>query len=168
MSVQNSHNPLAQLNDIVGPSSPSFWPLPPVYWLLSSIVILSLLLSLFLLKKHRKQRLKQKNALQQLRLLQQSQADFVSLNQLLKGVALAYFPRRQVASLHGELWFDFLQRYAQAPLFDNKQKFIERLYQQHSQACSADDYIQARTWIAGLPKQIKKQTGKNKEKRNHV
>ncbi len=168
MSVQNNPNPLAQLNDIVAPSAPSFWPLPPVYWLLLTMVIIALLLLLFLWKKHKKQRIIQKNALQQLQELQQSQANFVSLNQLLKGVALAYFPRRQVASLHGGLWFDFLQSYAQSPLFGNKQKFIERLYQQHDQPCSADDFVQARKWITGLPKQITKLTGKNKEKHNHV
>lgn len=31
------------------------------------------------------------------------------LNELLKRVALAYFPREQVAALHGLAWLDFLQ-----------------------------------------------------------
>ena len=168
MSPQNSQNPLAQLNDIVAPSLPSIWPLAPIYWFLLSMVIVCLLLSLYLFKKYQKQRLKQKDALQQLQALQQSQADFISLNQLLKGVALRYFSRQQVASLHGGLWFDFLQRYAQAPLFGNKQTFIARLYQQNVQSCSEVDFAQARKWITGLPKQIKKQTGKNKENHNHV
>ncbi|MGB5445908.1 MAG: DUF4381 domain-containing protein [Psychromonas sp.] len=169
MLPQNNPNPLlVQLNDIVAPSLPSIWPLAPIYWLLFAIAIFCLLICFSLFKKYKKQQVKQNKALQQLHALQQSQVDFVLLNQLLKGVALTYFPRQQVASLHGEQWFDFLQRYAQTPLFENKQKFVERLYQQHSQACSAGDFAQARQWITGLPKQIKKQTGKNKEKHDNV
>ncbi|HEY5715863.1 MAG TPA: DUF4381 domain-containing protein [Psychromonas sp.] len=168
MSLPDSQNPLAQLNDIVDPSLPSFWPLAPIYWFLLGIVFIGVLGSLYLFKKYRKQQLKQKKSLQKLLELKKSEANFVLLNQLLKGVALAYFPRRQVASLHGGQWFDFLQRYAQAPLFENKQQFIERLYQQDPRACSASDFAQAHRWITCLPKQIKKQTGNNKEKHNHV
>ena len=168
MSLQDNQNPLTQLNDILAPSLPSFWPLAPLYWFLLGGGIIALLGALSLLKKYKKHKLKQKKALQQLQHLKQSKANFVLLNQLLKGVALLYFPRQQVASLHGQQWFDFLQCYAQAPLFENKQHFIKRLYQQDPEACCASDFAQAKNWITALPKQIKKHRNDTKEKHSHV
>lgn len=168
MLPQNNQNPLAQLNDIVAPSQPSLWPLAPVYWFLLSALIICLLVSVYLFKKYKKQQVKQKMALQQLTELQQSKANFIYLNQLLKGVALLYFPRQQVASLHGEQWFDFLQSYSKTPLFNDRQSFIKRLYKDGAAECSSSDFEQAREWITGLQQQIKKTTGHSQEKRNNV
>jgi leucyl aminopeptidase len=168
MPLQNNQNPLAQLNDIQALSLPSFWPPAAIYWFLLSAVIIFLLLFAYLFKKYKKQKVKQKMALQQLIDLQQSNADFILLNQLLKGVALLYFPRTQVASLHGEQWFDFLQFYAKAPLFDNKQHFIKRLYNSPAPVCSSSDFEQARQWITSLHKQIKKTHDITQEKHNNV
>lgn len=168
MSVQNNQSPLAQLNDIIAPSLPSFWPPAPIYWFLSGALIILLLLSVYLFKKYKKQKVKQKTALKQLTQLQDANADFILLNQLLKGVALLYFPRRQVASLHGEQWFDFLQSYAQTPIFDGKQHFIKRLYGNPVPVCSKGDFEQARKWITGLHKQIKTPMRDNQEKHKNV
>lgn len=168
MSLQNNQNPLAKLNDILSPSLPSFWPPAPIYWFLLGVSIICLLLSVYLFKKYKKQKVKQKMALKQLIRLEQSKADFIRLNQLLKGVALLYFPRTQVASLHGEQWFDFLQSYAQTPLFDDKQNFIKRLYDNPAPVCSGHDFEQARKWITGLHKQIKKTRDTTQEKHNNV
>ena len=168
MSLQNNQNPLAQLNDILPPSLPSFWPPAPIYWFLLSALIICLLLLVYLLKNHKKQKAKQKIALKQLIDLQQSDADFVILNQLLKGVALLYFPRRQVASLHGEQWFDFLQAYAETPLFNDKPHFIKRLYNNPAPVCCRRDFEQAEKWITGLHQQIKKMRNITQEKRNNV
>ncbi|MFT6927539.1 MAG: hypothetical protein ACJAZP_003176 [Psychromonas sp.] len=168
MSVQNNQNLLAQLNDIQAPSLPSFWPPAPIYWFLLSALIICLLLSVYLFKKYKKQKVKQTAALKQLTLLEKSNADFILLNQLLKGVALLYFPRRQVASLHGEQWFDFLQSYAQTPLFGDKADFIIRLYDSPEPTCCRDDFEQARKWISGLHKQIKKLQNITQEKHNNV
>ncbi|ABM04520.1 conserved hypothetical protein [Psychromonas ingrahamii 37] len=168
MSLQNNQNPLAQLNDILAPSLPSFWPPALIYWFLLSAVIICLLGSVYLFKKHKTQKVKQKKALKQLIHLQQSNADFITLNQLLKGVALLYFPRGQVASLHGEQWFDFLQSYSQTPLFNDKPHFIKRLYDNPAPACSKGDFEQAKKWITGLHKQIKKTRDITEEKHNNV
>jgi hypothetical protein len=168
MSLQNNQNPLAQLNDILPPSLPSFWPPAPIYWFLLSAVIICLLLFVYLFKKHKTQKVKQKKALKQLIHLQQSNADFILLNQLLKGVALLYFPRTQVASLHGEQWFDFLQSYSQTSLFNDKPHFIKRLYDHPAPVCSSRDFEQAEKWITGLHKQIKKTRNITQEKHNNV
>ena len=158
-------NPLAQLNDIIAPTAASPWPPAPICWLLFSALLLLLIAAVYLFKRTQQQRQKQQQALTQLQRLQNEQADFIALNQLLKGVTLSYFPRQQVASLHGEQWFDFLQHYAATPLFADKQAFLRRLYQDSGQPCCDDDFVQAKRWIKTLPKQLKKQ---HKEANRHV
>ena len=165
MSPLVNQDPLAQLNDIIAPTAASPWPPAPVYWLLLLILSASIAGAVYLFKRIKKQRLKQQQALTKLQQLQADSANFVLLNQLIKGVALSYFPRQQVASLHGEQWFDFLQRYAATPLFSDKQAFLQRLYKDSEQPCSADDFVQTKRWIKQLPKQIKKQ---HKEATKHV
>lgn len=148
-------SPLENLNDITGPAIPSAWPPAPLYWLLLAVLLLVVTGAFFTFKKFKKESQKQKQLLTELQKLQQSKADFISLNQLLKAVSLRYFPRTQVASLHGETWFDFLQDYSEQLLFDNKEVFTKRLYGDSSQ-CTIDDYEAVKQWIISLPKQIKK------------
>ncbi|GLS89730.1 hypothetical protein GCM10007916_07970 [Psychromonas marina] len=156
MSPLANQDPLAQLNDIIGPSTPSWFPPAPIYWLLLCVTIIVLGVSYYFLKKyHQQQKIKQSHLLK-LAQLKQQQIDFISLNQLLKGCALTYFPRSDVASLHGEAWFDFLQKHSDVTLFDSKQAFIKRLYQNANQPASETDFIDAKKWISTLPKQIKK------------
>ena len=99
----------------------------------------------------------QKDALLQLQKLQEEDANFIALNQLIKGVALHYFSRHQVASLHSEQWFDFLQRYSTTEFFSGKENFLNHLYRYSEQPCSSEHFNQAKKWITQLPKQIKKQ-----------
>ena len=165
MSPLANQDPLAKLNDIIAPTAASPWPPAPAYWLLLFLFLASIAGVVYLFKRIKKQRIKQQQALTKLQQLQAENADFITLNQLLKGVALSYFPRQQVASLYGEQWFDFLQRYAATPLFTDKQAFLQRLYKDNQQPCSSDDFIQIKKWIKQLPKQIKKQ---HKEANSHV
>ena len=165
MSPLANQNPLAQLNDIIAPTASSPWPPAPVYWLLLLGLLISVTATVYLFKRMKKQRRKQQLALTKLQQLQTDSASFILLNQLLKGVALSYFPRQQVASLHGEQWFEFLQRYAAIPLFTSKQLFLKRLYKESEHPCCADDFAQVKKWIKQLPKQIKKQ---HKEADKHV
>lgn len=163
MSPLANQDPLAQLNDIVGPSAPNWFPPAPIYWgLLLSLMVL-IFIAYILLKQYQKRQKKQQVLLNKLSLLEQQQADFIHLNQLLKAAALSYFPRADVASLHGEKWFDFLQKQSASPVFSDKQHFVLRLYQVGSQTAEKDDYSAARKWITALPKQIKKQTRKGKK-----
>jgi len=165
MSPLANQNPLAQLNDIIAPTAASPWPPAPFYWVILVVLIIAIVALVYLVKRIKKQRVRQQQALLKLRQLQAENADFILLNQLIKGVALSYFPREQVASLHSDAWFDFLQRYSTTPLFINKDVFLQRLYQYSNTPCSAEDFIQVKNWIKQLPKQIKKHT---KEANNHV
>ena len=160
MSPLAKQNPLAQLNDIIAPATANLWPPAPIYWGLFIAFAVLIIASVYLFK----QRKKQQQAFTKLQQLQAENTSFIVLNQLIKGVALLYFPRKTVASLHGDQWFDFLQRYSAKPLFSSKPLFLKRLYSDH-QNCSADDFAQSKIWIKQLPKQIKKH---NKEANKHV
>jgi len=156
MSPLANQDPLAQLNDIIAPSAPSWFPPAPIYWVLSLLLIGTLYGAYYWFKKHQQQRQLQQVQLRTLAKISQQNVDFITLNQLLKGCALHYYPRRDVASLHGALWFDFLQQHSATPIFNNKQDFMARLYQPQNQSCHEDDFIAAKKWIKALPKQIKK------------
>lgn len=161
----NKQNPLAQLHDIIPPDAPDFWPPAPLYWFLLIASVGLIAGAIYLYKRVKSERLKYRAALSQLQQLKDNGADFIALNQLVKGVALLYFPRQQVASLHGEQWFDFLLAYSARPLFKSKPLFLQRLYNNGAQACTSDDFEQVKVWIKELPAQIRKQ---QKESQQHV
>jgi hypothetical protein len=157
MSLPDSQNLLSQLNDIIAPAPPSFWPLPAIFWLLTVLIITAIVGLFIIIKKYKKQLYKQKLALQKLQTLQQSNATFIQLNQLLKGASLLYFTRQDVASLHGEQWFYFLQTHANERIFEDKKTFIKRLYNNNEQICSEQDFAQAKAWIKSLNHKLKSQ-----------
>ena len=156
MSPLDNQDPLAQLNDIIGPSAPNWFPPAFIYWLLLALIIVVVAASIYFYKKYKKQHQLQKSQLAKLSQLQQQKIDFIALNQLLKGCALAYFTRSEVASLHGEQWFEFLQKHSDFIIFKDKKEFMQRLYQSNNQATNESDFIDAKKWITALPKQIKK------------
>jgi len=155
MSQLDDQNLLSQLNDIIAPSPPSFWPLAGIYWALIVLLIAAIISVYIFIKKYTQQQRKQKPILQKLQELQQSQATFIELNQLLKGTALLYFPRSEVASLHGEQWFCFLQKNATECIFEDKKTFMKRLYNNEEQSCSEEDFAQAKSWIKSLNHKLK-------------
>lgn len=148
-------SPLENLNDITGPVAPSAWPPAPLYWLLLTVFLVVITGAIFAFKKFKKESQKQQQLLNELNKLQQNKGDFIALNQLLKATSLRYFPRIQVASLHGDTWFNFLQNYSEQQLFNNKELFTKRLYSTSSE-CTTDDYKTVKQWIKELPKQIRK------------
>ena len=97
---------LDNLRDIVLPEPPPLWPPAPEVWLLLVIVIAAV----FVLLSQRR-RVKQRDAYRYagLRLLDEAKTVH-DVSVILKRVALAAFPREQVASLYGADWADFLQR----------------------------------------------------------
>lgn len=102
-------DPLAQLKDIHLPEPVSWWPPAPLWWLLAAI-ILGLCIWLFI--RRRRQQRQQAYRQDALQLWRQLPADSgreqcQAINILLKRTALhAYGP--ECATLHGELWLEFL------------------------------------------------------------
>ena len=108
-------DPLAQLKDIHLPSPIGWWPLAPGWYMMIALVLLiAIILAHHLYKKHRNALAKK----QALILLNQYQNEYelkhnipltsAHVSELLRRVALVYYPRDQVASLHGEEWIQFL------------------------------------------------------------
>lgn len=110
---------LTQLKDIHLPSPISWWPLAPVWYLLITFSIFSLIIFIYYLHKKYTHTLAKKQALI---LLKQYQKNYetnphvpltsAQISELLRRVALAYYPREQVASLYGEEWVTFLNQTA--------------------------------------------------------
>ncbi|WP_166738861.1 DUF4381 domain-containing protein [Psychromonas algarum] len=166
MSTPN--NPFEQI--IIPSSAPSAWPPAPIYWLILVLLIVVIGLTVFLIKRHLKKQKIIKQALSTLIQLQQKQVTFAQLNQLLKGVALQYYPREQVASLSGQAWFMFIQQHSKQKsqlLFEDKSTFCKRLYQQDS-FCTEQDFITAKQWIAEFPAQLIQQQKQLKTGKKNV
>ena len=108
-------NSLASLHDIHVPQAIGWWPLAPGWYLLASSLIIALLLFGFLGYRHYVQGRAKREALRVLATLEKhyqhdtnSQLYAANISELLKRVALAYYPRTRVANLQGEAWITFL------------------------------------------------------------
>lgn len=95
---------LDNLRDIVVPEPPPLWPPAPEVWLLLAVVIAAVAILLYQRRRQRRA-----NAYRRAGLALLHQAGTVhDVSVILKRVALAAFPREQVASLYGEAWAAFL------------------------------------------------------------
>ena len=111
----NPQDPLAALHPLREPPPIGWWPPAPGWWALALLCVLALaLLAFFVLRRYRANAYRRKALamLEQLYLRQQSQPDparfQAELNTLLKGVALAAYPQRDVAAISGGQWLAFL------------------------------------------------------------
>ena len=95
---------LNNLRDIFIPEPPLFWPPASGVWVALGIVLAMLLLLSWRLHATRKRNAYRKAGL----LLLQSAVTTRDVAVVVKRVALAVFPREQVASLYGDDWVAFL------------------------------------------------------------
>lgn len=149
------NNPFEQI--IIPIEAPSAWPPAPIYWLILAAAIIVITLTTVFIKRYLKRQIIVKKTLILLKKLQQDNANFAQLNQLLKGLSLHYYARKEVASLTGQAWFAFLQEHnAQQNkiLFNDQDEFCRRLYQQNS-TCTEQDFASAKKWIQHFPEQVK-------------
>jgi hypothetical protein len=110
-------DPLAQLKDIHLPEPISWWPLAPGWYVLLALILIAITCLAYRLYKRHRYALAKKRALV---LLNSYQKDYekepnapvtsARISELLRRVALVYYPREQVASLHGETWLCFLNQ----------------------------------------------------------
>jgi hypothetical protein len=115
---------LDRLHDIVVPSLAPWWPpAPGWYWVLGIVLVLTfvLLLRLTLWWQHNRYR---RDALAELAIHERALSDAVrcseavsAMAELLKRAALTAFPREQVASLTGPVWFAFLDQTGRTTAF---------------------------------------------------
>jgi Domain of unknown function (DUF4381) len=113
----NPQDPLASLHPLRQPELIGWWPLAPGWWVLLGLLLITLAILIYLLRRRSKRNAYRRQALRQLQLLQtqfQANSDtgvFVQqTNALLKSVAMQAYPRVDVAAQHGETWRLFLNR----------------------------------------------------------
>lgn len=108
-------NPLEQLRDIHLGDPIGAWPLAYGWYILIALTIIALTLLITFTCRFIKNRRPKKLALKELKRIEinyLSNADphktAYQITVLLKRVCFAYYPRKKIASLHGDVWFDFL------------------------------------------------------------
>lgn len=143
---------LSQLKDIHLPDKVSVWPLTIGWYLLFIIFIALVGLMIFLWYKNIKKHHLKKIVLQRLNELQEctpNHAIAEELSMLLRRSALATFPRKQVASLHGEDWLNFLDKTADTDEFTKGagRLLIVFPYQGKKQLIPEDLFLLIKDWV---------------------
>jgi hypothetical protein len=101
--------PLSELKDIHLPDAIGFWPLAYGWWLLLVVIVLGVGWGIILWRKKHQLGLPKRQALLLLSSINETQKTWPrQLNTLLKRLAMVYFPKHQVANLHGKDWCIFL------------------------------------------------------------
>lgn len=108
---------LAQLKDIYLPKAVDIWPLAWGWWMLLLLMLLVSAVACYLAVRYKKQGQAKKRALSLLdeyerhyQCANNSQETSACISELLKRVALVYYPRHDVAAMQGMPWIDFLTR----------------------------------------------------------
>jgi hypothetical protein len=108
---------LAKLHDIHLPDPIGWWPMAAGWYLLIILALVSAALLIYSLRRFYEHGRAKREALLLLRHYEQdyqrgadSQLISMKISELLRRVALAYFPRAEVAGLKGKAWLDFLTR----------------------------------------------------------
>lgn len=158
-------NPLDNLKDIHEPAGINIWPPAYGWWILALLTLCLVIVSIFCLIKYYKNRKVKRIALQALINIDCEQVDAANkLNQLLKRVALHYYPNLAIQQLYGEQWANFL--IAALPKTQaEKHKQNIHMWQQHlyqkqpSLDKNTHNYkATAETWLKqSLPPSVKKQ-----------
>ncbi|TAL66063.1 MAG: DUF4381 domain-containing protein [Legionella sp.] len=149
---------LAQLKDIHLADPIGLWPMAPGWYGLIVFLLLGLILGAYWLHLRKVQAKPKKQALELLKSYKRqyekdknTQQTSARVSELLRRVALVYFSREEVASLHGEAWVAFLNRTGknldfkpvQGMLLDSPFKTAETIDLQPLITC-AEQWIQQR------------------------
>jgi hypothetical protein len=150
----NPQDPLANLHPLREPELIGWWPLAPGWWLLLAMLVMCLLGLIYLLLRRYRANAYRRQALLQLREVQQRYLDegdvtgcLSQINALLKSVALQAYPRRGVAGSSGEQWLAFLNSRVKRSI-DFPPGFVQAHY--HKNAAELDlEQVQraAQQWI---------------------
>ena len=115
---------LQNLNDNVLPASVSWWPLASGWYILISLLLIALTWFIYRSIHRWKNNRYRRTALHELQQLEsglqspgERDASLRQIPVLLKRTALSVYPRKRVASLSGESWFEFLNSTVSKPLF---------------------------------------------------
>ncbi len=147
---------LENLRDIHLPAPISGWPPAPGWWIVAALITAGIAALFLWLRRRARQRGYRKIALQQLQTLYrnwQQHGDDIAFaqatNRLLKQTALAAFPARDIASLTGADWLDFLDRHLRKPRFTEPDvRALATLYLREPEPIAANTlHSAAQHWI---------------------
>ena len=146
---------LAQLRDIHLPNPVGWWPLAVGWYLLATLACVAMMGLVFFTYRHYKNNRFKRKALDLLDSYQRaylnqpnSQLSCAQLSELLKRVALVYYPREQVASLQGQAWLDFLNQTSSGEDFNQiRDLLLESPYQLPKECDVGPLFKAAKTWI---------------------
>lgn len=156
MSSSNAQALLAQLQDIHLPEAVGKWPLAPGWYVLIVLCLLVILgggiyLRSRYLSAGAKRQALHLLALYQLQYQQGASLQHISaqLGELLRRVALVYFPRVEVAGLQGEKWLTFLNHSAKGiDFYSVRRELLELPYHPQPQVNTLDLLFHlVKTWI---------------------
>ncbi|KTD34074.1 hypothetical protein Lnau_2044 [Legionella nautarum] len=146
---------LAKLHDIKLPSPIGWWPLAPGWYLLLVLVLLLIAALSYLARRAYLNGRPKRQALQLLETYKQeyqhepnSQVCSMKISELLRRVALVYFPREEVASLQGDAWLNFLTKTSKKIDFNKLRAYLlETPYQPASNVDLEPLFRCAKAWI---------------------
>ncbi len=142
-----TNNQSLNLEPLILPSEPDWFPLAWGWWaILAGIILAFLGLTLFF--KWRAKRLRAKKTA--LKLLTHSVTPHTpsSAMEILRQAALSYFPRAEIAPLTGSAWYEFLDSHTNETRFvDKQQQWQATLYQKSSQEQHQDLIDDCVFWI---------------------
>ena len=108
--------PITNLEPILVPEPVSFWPPQPGWYVVIGILVTAIIYGLYTYIQYKKRNRYRKDALLRLQAIQNNGFPIpdpektLQLNRLLKVTAILGYSRKEVASLTGKPWIDFLQR----------------------------------------------------------
>jgi hypothetical protein len=151
---------LAALRDIHLPDPVSAWPPAPGWWLLAAVAVAACVaLLLWWRARQRSARVAALAELDRLARTWREQQDVAALalglSSLLRRVALARFPREEVAALHGAERLAFLERAAQSGFPREVGEALESsLYRRPVDAGGARDDAEVARWLGAVRRWI--------------
>ena len=122
---------LIQLKDIHLPQSIGWWPLAPGWYALILLILCLTIGLAYLIHKRKINALAKNQALELLKTYKEhyekdrnAQVASARISELLRRVALVYYPRVEVASLYGNAWVEFLNQTSKAVDFKPVQSML--------------------------------------------
>ncbi len=157
--MPNAPDPLQDLRDVHMPDPISWWPPAFGWWMIMGLLIIggSLIIWAWAYRQRTRPR---RFALAQLKDVQQQYAAhaddhwaITQLSHLVRRVALATFPRSQVAGLSGKSWLQFLDTTGHTNQFSDGpgQSLCSSPYQPHGPRAAAELIPLIERWILHIP-----------------
>lgn len=141
--TSSNNDTILPLNDLHLPDVPSWFPLAWGWWATAAAVVLVLLLITVYLRWQKKRLAPKKTAL----LLIPKEKPAAAI-ELVRQVALCYYPREQIAQLTGRDWYVFLDSQIDSPLFEsNFEQWQKVLYSRQAVENSNELVEHCSQWV---------------------